>query len=96
MTGFGVRMLYSVVWFVLGTFMGSFVGVLAYRIPRDQQWVRGRSVCPVCGHELGVRDLIPLWSYVFLRGRCRYCHAPIGAGTLWIEIATGGLFPERE
>lgn len=85
------QIIYLVVWFIVGTFMGSFVGVLAYRIPREQQWVKGHSVCPACGHQLGVLDLVPIWSYVFLRGRCRYCHARIGARYLWIEVATGLL-----
>lgn len=92
LTGFVPRLIYTIVCFLVGTFMGSFAGVLIYRIPRDQQWVKGHSVCPVCGHELGVWDLVPIWSYVFLRGRCRYCHTPIGRGTLWIEIVTGSLF----
>ena len=82
---------YLLVCFIVGTFLGSFVGVLTSRIPRDQQWVRGRSVCVSCGHELGMLDLVPIWSYVFLRGRCRYCHAPIGARTLWVEVVTGLL-----
>jgi len=83
--------LYLLACFVIGTFMGSFVGVLTWRIPRDQQWVEGRSVCASCGHELGALDLVPIWSYVFLRGRCRYCHAPIGARNLWVEVITGLL-----
>ena len=83
--------LYLLVCFVIGTFMGSFVGLLTWRIPRDQQWVKGRSVCASCGHELGALDLVPIWSYVFLRGRCRYCHAPIGARNLWVEVITGLL-----
>jgi len=80
------------VCFIAGTFMGSFVGVLTYRIPRDEQWVKGHSVCPACGHQLGVLDLVPVWSYVVLRGRCRYCHAEIGARYLWTEVCTGLLF----
>jgi leader peptidase (prepilin peptidase)/N-methyltransferase len=86
------RIVYLVACFVTGTFMGSFVGVLTYRIPRDEQWVTGHSVCPACGHQLGVMDLVPVWSYLFLRGRCRYCHARIGVRYLWTEIFTGLLF----
>ena len=92
MLGTVPEIVYLVVCFVVGTFMGSFVGVLTYRIPRDEQWVKGRSVCPACGHELGVMDLVPIWSYVVLGGRCRYCHARIGARYLWTEIGTGLLF----
>lgn len=86
------QIVYLVVAFIVGTFMGSFVGVLTYRIPRDEQWVKGHSVCPACGHQLGVLDLVPIWSYVFLRGRCRYCHARIGVRYLWTEIVAGLLF----
>src|SRR5450830_1026087 len=90
--GVVLEVLYLAVCFIAGTFMGSFVGVLTYRIPRDEQWVKGRSVCPACGHQLRVADLVPVWSYVFLRGRCRYCHARIGARYLWTEVCTGLLF----
>ena len=86
------EVVFLAVCFIAGTFMGSFVGVLTYRIPRDEQWVKGRSVCPVCGHQLGVIDLVPVWSYVFLRGSCRYCHARIGVRYLWTEVCTGVLF----
>lgn len=86
------KAVYLAVCFVAGTLMGSFVGVLAYRIPRDQQWIKGRSVCPACGHQLGILDLVPVWSYLFLRGRCRYCHARIGVRYLWTEVLTGLLF----
>lgn len=86
------EVVYLAVCFIAGTFMGSFVGVLTYRIPRDEQWVEGRSVCPACGHQLRALDLVPVWSYVFLHGRCRYCHARIGARYLWTEVCTGLLF----
>ncbi len=85
------EIIYLVVWFIVGTFMGSFVGVLTYRIPREEQWVKGHLVCPACGHALGVLDLVPIWSYVFLHGRCRYCHAHIGVRYLWTEVGTGLL-----
>ena len=72
--------------------MGSFVSVLTYRIPRDEQWIRGHSACPACHHPLGVLDLIPLLSYIFLRGRCRYCGTRIGVRYPLVEVATGLLF----
>ena len=86
------RIAYFIACFMVGTFMGSFISVLAYRIPHNEQWVRGHSHCPACGHQLGVLDLVPVWSYVFLRGRCRYCSARIGARYLWTELVAGGLF----
>lgn len=62
---------------VLGLIMGSGLNCLAYRMARNQKWSGGRSVCPHCGHPLGAADLVPLMSWLFLRGRCRYCHEKI-------------------
>jgi leader peptidase (prepilin peptidase)/N-methyltransferase len=59
--------------------MGSAVTALAYRVPRDLSWVRGRSACPACGHVLGIADLVPLVSWLWVRGRCRYCRARVPA-----------------
>jgi leader peptidase (prepilin peptidase)/N-methyltransferase len=62
-----------------GLVLGSFATALAYRLPRELSMVtRVHSQCPSCAHNLGVPDLVPLFSWVFLRGRCRYCQAPIG------------------
>jgi leader peptidase (prepilin peptidase) / N-methyltransferase len=60
-----------------GLIMGSAVTALAWRVPRQISWVRGRSACPACGTALGMADLVPLFSFLFARGRCRHCHAPI-------------------
>jgi leader peptidase (prepilin peptidase)/N-methyltransferase len=60
-----------------GLLMGSAVTALAWRVPRERSWVRGRSACPACGTTLGPADLVPLFSFVFTRGRCRHCRAPI-------------------
>jgi leader peptidase (prepilin peptidase)/N-methyltransferase len=92
MQGAIAEIIYLVACFAAGTCMGSFAGVLIYRIPRDEPWISGRSVCPACGHQLGVMDLVPVWSYLFLGGKCRYCHARIGARYLWVEVCTGLLF----
>jgi leader peptidase (prepilin peptidase)/N-methyltransferase len=86
------RAAFLIVCFIAGTFMGSFVSVLAHRIPRDEQWVRGRSACPACHHALRAFDLVPLASYAFLRGRCRYCGARISPRYPLMELTTGLLF----
>lgn len=52
---------------------------------------RGRSMCPHCGHELAAKDLVPVLSWLWLRGKCRYCHAKIQDNPL-AEVATGVLF----
>jgi leader peptidase (prepilin peptidase) / N-methyltransferase len=57
--------------------IGSFVGVVVQRLPQHEDFVLGRSACPACGARLRARDLIPLFSWIWLRGRCRTCHAPI-------------------
>lgn len=67
-----------------GACVFSFVNVLVWRIPRNLDWVRGRSFCPACHHELGTADLVPALSWLVLRGRCRYCSSPIGVhDTVW-------------
>ena len=50
------------------------------------------SHCDACGHRLGFFDLIPLWSYLRLGGRCRYCLAPLKKDLLWWEVGMGGSF----
>src|SRR5262245_57503395 len=70
-------LLISALLALLGLVMGSAVTALAYRIPRERSWVRGRSACPACGNTLTARDLVPLFSFVFARGRCRQCGARI-------------------
>jgi leader peptidase (prepilin peptidase)/N-methyltransferase len=62
---------------LLGLVMGSAVTAIAYRVPRQLSWVRGRSACPACGHALGLPDLVPLFSWLVLGGRCRHCRARI-------------------
>lgn len=52
----------------------------------------GRSMCPHCHHELAAKDLVPVLSWLSLRGKCRYCHAPISLQYPLVEVATAGLF----
>jgi leader peptidase (prepilin peptidase)/N-methyltransferase len=76
----------------IGLVLGSFATALCYRLPRDLSMItRTRSACPACDHKLGARDLVPLFSWVFLKGKCRYCQARIGAQYPLIETATLGL-----
>ena len=62
---------------LFGAIMGSAVTALAWRIPRGQSWVHGRSGCTSCGHALEPRDLIPIVSWLLARGRCRHCTATV-------------------
>lgn len=58
---------------LLGLCMGSFLNCLAWRTTHDESVLHGRSHCTTCGHVLGVRDLVPLFSWLSTRGTCRYC-----------------------
>lgn len=78
--------------FIFGTIIGSFLNVLIYRIPLKLDFVKGRSFCPHCHHELQALDLFPVFSYLFLGGKCRYCKAKISWRYPAIELLTGVLF----
>ena len=70
----------------VGVVIGSFVATLALRLPAGET-LAGRSHCPHCHHVLGVRDLVPLTSWVALGGRCRYCRESIGVYYPLVELA---------
>ncbi len=78
--------------FVIGLFFGSFLGVLVGRIPKKKSFIKGRSQCDNCKHVLGVLDLIPVFSFVFLDGRCRYCKIKLSLFYPIIEISTALSF----
>ena len=63
--------------FLLGAVMGSFLNCAAYRIAHNESFIKGRSHCTSCGHSLSVPDLVPIFSYIFLKGKCRYCGAKL-------------------
>lgn len=66
-----------IVLFMIGICLGSFMHVIAYRVPAGSYWQYKRSRCERCNHELKALDLIPLFSYFLQRGQCRYCSKPI-------------------
>ena len=86
----GCWIMLGAIIFTAGACVFSFVNVVVYRVPRQMSFVKGFSACPACGHRLGGRDLIPVLSYLRLRGRCRYCRASIGVRDLLVEVF-GGL-----
>jgi leader peptidase (prepilin peptidase) / N-methyltransferase len=82
--------------FVLGTIFGSFITVVAHRVPIGESFATGRSRCPHCGEQIAARDNLPVVSWLLLRGRCRSCGEPIsprypltevGLGVLWAGTA---------
>ena len=76
-------------FFIIGACIGSFLNVLIYRIPRKLEWVKTPSACPSCGHRLGALDLIPILSWIFLRGRCRYCGTEFSSRYAIVELICG-------
>ncbi len=80
--------IYSII-FITGTFLGSFCTLAIYRIPLKQNITYERSYCPNCKHKLGLLDLFPVFSYIFLKGKCKYCHQKIRPRYFIIEIFSG-------
>jgi leader peptidase (prepilin peptidase)/N-methyltransferase len=79
--------------FVYGLAIGSFLNVVIWRLPRGQSVAEPTwSYCPRCEHRLGGWDLVPVFSFLALRTRCRYCHDPISWRYPSIELLTGVLF----
>ncbi len=76
---------------MLGAVFGSFLNCAAWRIARGESFWTGRSRCPECGHTLGVPDLVPVLSWLVLRGRCRHCGKRIPARYLAVELFFAAL-----
>lgn len=84
-----------IILFIYGICFGSFYNVVIYRMPRDISIVKGgegRSFCPVCNHQLKAKDLVPVFSYLFLGGKCRYCGCKISIRYPLVELFTGLYF----
>ncbi len=85
-----IRIAVLVFAFVFGTVIFSFLNVVIYRLPRKENFITGRSKCPVCSHVLTFLDMVPILSWLALGRKCRYCGARISARYACIE-ALGGL-----
>jgi len=81
-----------ILFFCIGTLFGSFFTLAVYRIPLHQDITHKRSYCPNCNHKLSFFDMIPILSYIFLGGKCRYCKQKIRIRYLFLEILTGMVF----
>lgn len=81
-----------IIIFVFGLVIGSFINVCICRIPRKESIVSKRSHCESCGYQLKWYDLIPVFSYLYLGGKCRNCKAKISVQHLVIEVLNGALY----
>ncbi len=80
-----------VIVLLIGVAVGSFVNVVIYRLPRRESLVTPRSHCLSCGAALTASDLVPVFSYLFLRGRCRHCGRRFSPRYMFVELIIGLL-----
>ncbi len=78
--------------FILGLIIGSFLGLCIYRIPKGQSVVFPSSYCPGCRSRLKIRHMVPVLSYIFLKGRCSFCKSKISPIYPLVELLTAVLF----
>ncbi len=83
-----MNLAFGLVAFAPALALGSFLNVVATRLPQGTSVVRGRSACPRCQTPIAAQDNVPLLSYVLLRGRCRHCSRPIALRYPAVELAT--------
>lgn len=85
----GLLTIIYIIVFIFGTVIGSFVNVLIYRLPKKENIVTTNSHCMSCNHKLAWYDLFPLFSYIFLGGKCRYCRTKLSVQYPLIELING-------
>lgn len=78
--------------FIIGAIVGSFLNVCIYRLPKGESIVKPRSYCPNCKKEIAWHDNIPIFSYLILKGKCRFCKVGISPRYFLVEILTALLF----
>ena len=87
-----LRMIELLFVFIFGLIIGSFLNCVIWRTYKGESFLLGKSYCPSCKHDLGFWDLFPLFSFIFLKGRCRYCGKKISFQYPLVEIITGIVF----
>ena len=87
-----IQLIILIIIAISGTVFGSFFTLAVHRIPKKEDITHERSYCPKCNHKLQFLDLIPVWSYIFLGGKCRYCQNKIRPRYLLLEIFSGLVF----
>lgn len=83
------QIIFYIAFYIIGIVLGSFFTLATYRIPLKQDILYTRSYCPKCNNKLKAWDLIPILSYIFLKGKCRYCHEKISPRYIIIEFFSG-------
>lgn len=83
---------FMIIVFFIGTCLGSFCKVVADRLVNEEDFIFKRSYCEICHHELILWEIIPLISYLFLRGKCRYCKKKIDIMHVFLEALSGCFF----
>ena len=81
-----------IIMFMIGTVFGSFFTLAVYRIPRKENIIYKHSYCPNCNHKLGFFDMIPILSFLMLKGKCRYCGKKIRIRYFCLELLSGIVF----
>lgn len=89
---YAIDLFVNFIVFMMGSLFGSFYTLAIYRIPLKKNILNERSFCPNCKNKLGLLDLFPIFSFLFLRGKCRYCKNPIGFKYILIELFTAAMF----
>lgn len=87
-----MEILYLIIFFILGSFIGTKATILGLRLPKNEKIFNNKLHCDSCSHELSYKDTIPLISYIINQGRCKYCHAKIDILYPYMEFFTGLLF----
>lgn len=87
-----MELYYGVCVFLFGMVIGSFLNVCILRLPEQKSIIVGPSSCSACGTQLTARDLVPVFSFIFLRGKCRHCGKRISAQYPLVELLTAVLF----
>ncbi|MBQ6404846.1 MAG: prepilin peptidase [Bacilli bacterium] len=87
-----MNLVFLIIFFVLGLYMGSFYTVVGLRLPNHENFISSRSYCDHCHHTLSLLDMVPLFSFLFLKRKCRYCKTKIDDLSTYMEFFTGVLF----
>ncbi len=83
---------FYIIIFIIGTLFGSFFTLAVYRLPKGQDITHTHSYCPNCGSKLGFFELIPVLSYIFIKGKCVHCGLKIRIRYLVLEVLSGIVF----